>query len=439
MQKIEISSITSGSIAQELGIEPGDFLVSINDQQIHDVFDYRFYVADSALILDIEKSNGERWQFDIEKDEMEDLGLEFANSLLDEEKSCKNKCIFCFIDQLPKGMRETLYFKDDDARLSFLFGNYITMTNLSDDEIDRIIKYHMSPVNISVHTTNPELRKKMLNNRFAGDVLEKVKRFTSAGIIVNTQIVLCPEINDSEELDRTIGDLTRLFPELHSISVVPVGITRFRAGLSALKPFTKESAAQVVSQIENWQKRLLDTYNSRVVYLADEIYIKAEKPLPHYEAYEDFPQIENGVGMVSSFINEVDLALKNINETNTPKHISKAVSIATGASIYEIFKSIANKVEKSIEGLKINVYRVENTFFGEHVTVTGLLTGSDIIRELSGKDLGDMLLLSKSMFKSGTDIMLDDITARDLQKKLKVKIQLVDTNGQAFIDTLVQS
>ena len=399
-----------------------------------------FYVADSALILDIEKSNGERWQFDIEKDEMDDLGLEFANSLLDEEKSCKNKCIFCFIDQLPKGMRETLYFKDDDARLSFLFGNYITMTNLSDDEIDRIIKYHMSPVNISVHTTNPELRKKMLNNRFAGDVLEKVKRFTSAGIIVNTQIVLCPEINDSEELDRTIGDLTRLFPELHSISVVPVGITRFRAGLSALKPFTKESAAKVVSQIENWQIRLLDTYNSRVVYLADELYIKAEKPLPHYEAYEDFPQIENGVGMVSSFINEVDLVIKNINETNTPKkYINKAVSIATGASIYEIFKSIANKVENSIKGLKINVYRVENTFFGEYVTVTGLLTGSDIIRELSGKDLGDMLLLSKSMFKSGTDIMLDDITARDLQKKLKVKIQLVDTNGQAFIDTLVQS
>lgn len=438
MHKIKISSITYGSIAHELGIEPGDFLVSINGQQIHDVFDYRFYTADSALILDIEKSNGERWQFDIEKDYSEDLGLEFEHSLLDEEKSCRNKCIFCFIDQLPKGMRETLYFKDDDARLSFLFGNYITMTNLSDDEIDRIIKYHMSPVNISVHTTNPELRKEMLNNRFAGDVLEKIKRFTSAGITVNTQIVLCPEINDGEELDSTINDLTSLFPELHSISVVPVGITRYREGLAPLKPFDKESAALVVDQIEFWQKRLLDKYNSRIVFLADELYIMADRTLPEYEDYEDLPQIENGVGMVSSFINEVDLALQDLNDI-LKKPIKKTISIATGASIFEIFKDITNKVEKSIEGLKINVYRVENAFFGGHVTVTGLLTGSDIIRELSGKNLGDKLLLCKSMFKAGTDLMLDGITVRDLQEKLKVDIQMVDTNGQAFIDALVQS
>ena len=335
-------------------------------------------------------------------------------------------------------MRETLYFKDDDARLSFLFGNDITMTNLSDDEIDRIIKYHMSPVNISVHTTNPELRKEMLNNRFAGDVLEKIKRFTSAGITVNTQIVLCPEINDGEELDSTINDLTSLFPELHSISVVPVGITRYREGLAPLKPFDKESAALVVDQIEFWQKRLLDKYNSRIVFLADELYIMADRTLPEYEDYEDFPQIENGVGMVSSFINEVDLALQDLNDI-LKKPIKKTISIATGASIFEIFKDITNKVEKSIEGLKINVYRVENAFFGGHVTVTGLLTGSDIIRELSGKNLGDKLLLCKSMFKAGTDLMLDGITVRDLQEKLKVDIQMVDTNGQAFIDALVQS
>lgn len=439
MHKIEISKIQENSIAHELGIEPGDFLVSINEQEIHDVFDYRYYCADTELLLEIEKKNGECWQFDIEKDEMEDLGIEFTTSLLDEEKSCHNKCIFCFIDQLPGGMRETLYFKDDDARLSFLYGNYITMTNLSDDEINRIIRYRMSPVNISVHTTNPKLRVKMLSNRFAGDILEKVERFTSQGIIVNSQIVLCPGINDGEELDRTISDLTALAPELHSISVVPVGITRFREGLAQLTPFNKESASKVVDQIEDWQKKLLKEHGSRIVYLADELYIMAGRPLPGYDAYEDFPQIENGVGMVSSLEYEVNEALKELEENHISSIREKTVSIATGVSVFEHFKKITENIERRIKGLKINVYPVENTFFGSGVTVTGLLTSCDLIRVLKDKDLGEQLLLCKNMFKADTTIMLDDVTADELEDKLDVKIQIVESDGYAFIDTLVQS
>ncbi len=437
MRKIEITSIQENSIAQELGIEAGDFVLSINSQEILDVFDYRFYCADSKILLEIEKKNGERWQLDIEKDEMEDLGLEFANSLLDDEKSCRNKCVFCFIAQLPKGMRKSLYFKDDDARLSFLFGNYITMTNLSEDEIDRIIRYHMSPVNISVHTTNPELRTRMLNNRFAGDVLEKIRKFTSANITVNTQIVVCPGLNDGQELDRTIKDLTDLCPQLHSISVVPVGLTRYREGLPKLKPFDKETANKVIDQVEKWQNKLLNKYNSRVVYLADEIYIMAERDLPPIEAYEDLPQIENGVGMVTSFLYETEEALKDLEETDLYGIGEKTVSIATGVSFYDHFKKITSLIEKAVKGLKIKVYKVENTFFGKGVTVTGLLTGCDLIRELSGKALGEKLLLSKNMFKSGTKVLLDDVSAHEIEEKLGVKIQIVDTNGQAFIDALV--
>ncbi len=436
MHKIEISSIQKDSIAEELGIEPGDFLVSINEQEIHDVFDYKFYCADTKLTLEIEKKNRENWQYEIEKDEMEDLGIEFCTSLLDEEKSCRNKCIFCFIDQLPKGMRDTLYFKDDDARLSFLYGNYITMTNLSDEEIGRIIRYRMSPVNISVHTTNPELRVKMLNNRFAGDILEKIKRFTSNGIIVNCQIVLCPGINDGDELDRTIRELTSLAPELHSISVVPVGLTRFRDDLAQLTPFNQESALKVVNQVEAWQEKLLIKFGSRLVYIADEIYIMAEKPLPDYEAYEDFPQIENGVGMVSSLLYEAKEALEELQLVG---EIEKTVSIATGTSVFEHFKRITSYIEDNIKGLKINVYPVENTFFGPGVTVTGLLTSCDLIRALINKDLGDKLLLCKNMFRAGTDVMLDDVTAGELEDKLGVEIQIVDAEGHAFIDALVQS
>jgi putative radical SAM enzyme (TIGR03279 family) len=437
MHKIQINGVQPDSIAEELGIEAGDYLVSVNGQGIKDIFDYRFFCADSDITLEIEKKDGSTWQYEIEKDEAEDLGLDFDNSLMDEENCCRNKCVFCFIDQLPKGMRDTLYFKDDDARLSFLFGNYITMTNISEEEIDRIIRYRMSPINVSVHTTNPELRVKMLNNRFAGNILENIQRFTSQGITVNTQIVLCPGLNDGAELDRTLGDLTALYPELHSISVVPVGLTRHREGLYPLTPFNKEIAGTVVDQVEGWQKRLLEKYGSRIVYLADEIYIMAERPIPPYSDYEDFPQIENGVGMIASLSYEIEEALSDLDGQNIKPRYQE-VSVAVGVSVYSFFKEMTARIEKVVQGLTIHVYPVENTFFGLGVTVTGLLTGYDLIRELKGKALGERLLLSKNMFKADSDLLLDDKTARDLEKALGVKVIIVSDDGQELLDILVQ-
>jgi putative radical SAM enzyme (TIGR03279 family) len=433
MQKIKISGIVPGSIAEELGIEAGDMLTSINDSEIRDIFDYRFFTADSELTLEIEKPDSEIWRFDIEKDEMEDLGLEFPQSLIDEEKSCRNKCVFCFIDQLPKGMRESLYFKDDDARLSFLFGNYITMTNLDDTEIDRIIRYRMSPVNISVHATNPELRRRMLNNRFAGDVLDKIKRFVQGEITVNCQIVVCPGLNDGEELDRTIGDLTAFSPYMHSISVVPVGLTRFRDNLVKLEPFNEESAHKVVRQVEAWQEKLLRTTGSRIVYLADELYLMARRPIPPYEAYEDFPQIENGVGMVASFASEVSSAL---HEARPEKTGCRTISIATGTSFAPILSKLAGDIEGKFGHVRLKVYPVINHFFGEGVTVTGLLTGSDIMAQLKGQELGDELFLSRNMFRAGTEMLLDDYTLQEIEKCLNVTVRIMDNDGQSFVDAV---
>lgn len=437
MHKIMISGIQPDSIARELEIEAGDYLLSINGIEIRDIFDYRFHAANSELILDIEKKNGEAWSFEIEKDDMEDLGLEFSEPLLDEEKGCRNKCVFCFIDQLPKGMRETLYFKDDDARLSFLFGNYITMTNLNDEEIERIIRYRMSPVNISVHTTNPTLRMKMLNNRFAGDILEKIKRFTTNGITVNCQIVLCPGLNDGKELDQTIQDLAVLTPYMHSISVVPVGLTKYREGLFPLKPFDQSSAQDVVLQVEAWQQSFLAHYESRIVYLADEFYLMAEKKLPHYMDYEDFPQIENGVGMASSFIFEALEALSELDRTRDTTQ-NPVISVATGVSFYPLLREFASKAEAILGNLKLLVYPVDSVFFGGKVTVTGLLTGSDLIGGLKDKDLGDVLLLSQNMFRSGTQTLLDDMTLDELSENLKIQARIVDSDGASFVQALIE-
>ncbi|HPO77976.1 MAG TPA: DUF512 domain-containing protein [Thermoclostridium caenicola] len=434
--KIRISGVQAGSIAEELGIETGDYLVSINGNAICDVFDYRFHTADEFLTLEIEKQNGERWSAEIEKAEEEDLGLEFDNPLMDEEKSCSNKCVFCFIDQLPPGMRETLYYKDDDARLSFLFGNYITMTNLKEEEIDRIIRYRMSPINVSVHTTNPSLRVKMLNNRFAGDVLQKIKRFTDAGITVNSQIVLCPGLNDGKELDRTLRDLTDLYPWMHSISVVPVGLTRYREGLYPLEPFNRESAAQVVDQVQSWQRALMEKHGSRVVYLADEFYLMTGRPLPPYEDYEDFPQIENGVGMVASFVHEALEALSGL-EAGRGETSSRQVSIATGTLFYPIMEELVRRVEEKIPGIRLTVFPVENRFFGGQVSVTGLLTGQDLLRTLKDRELGDALLLSRCMFRAGTEVLLDDLTRSDLEKALGVPVMISDNQGDAFVDNLM--
>ncbi|MDP4093726.1 MAG: DUF512 domain-containing protein [Bacillota bacterium] len=432
--RMTVQNVIAGSIAEEAGIEKGDILLSINGENIGDVFDYRFLMTEETLQLEIEKSDGEIWDIEVEKDEYEDLGLDFENPLMDDMKSCRNKCIFCFIDQLPSGMRETLYFKDDDSRMSFLAGNYVTLTNMKEDDINRIIRYRMSPINVSVHTTNPELRKFMLGNRFAGNVLENIKKLVDGGITVNCQIVLCREVNDGKGLDRTISDLSGFYPGINSISVVPVGITRHREGLFKLEPYDKVSSIDVIKQVKNWQTRLLSQFGSRVVYLADELYIMAETDIPDYEEYEDFPQIENGVGLISLLRYEFFEYLENNSFDHIPE---RKVSIATGVSSYKYIKEMAEILEKRYKNIKVNVYEIKNNFFGENVTVTGLITGQDLKSQLTGKDLGMELLLCRCMLKADEDIFLDNVTVRELKSLLDTRINIVDNSGKEFVNAVL--
>ncbi len=433
MSNLIISGVGDGSIAQEAGIEPGDRLVSMNGQPVTDVFDYRFLSAEEEVLLEICKADGEILQVEIEKDEWEELGLTFEKPLLDEEKSCRNKCIFCFIDQLPRGMRSSLYYKDDDARLSFLYGNYITMTNMDQSELERIVRYRMSPVNVSVHTTNPQLRVSMLNNRFAGDLFPKLRYLADHDIQLNAQIVLCRGINDGQELDRTLADLAELMPAMNSISIVPVGLTRFRCGLPILQPFDRNSAISIIQQIGQWQQSFLKKTGSRKVYLSDEWYLMSGTELPDYGYYEDFPQIENGVGMAASFLQEFDEALSKRRK----KPVNRTISLVTGVLVSRIVNDAAQRAEKSFPGLNVLVYPIENHFFGNTVTVTGLLTGTDIREQLMGKPLGDMLLLPSNMFRAGTEIFLDDLSMEDISGALDVKTRKVDANGTAFLKALL--
>ena len=434
---IVISSVDEGSIAYEAGIQSGDILVSVNGKEIIDIFDYGFQTARENLTVKVQKTNGEVWEIDIEKDEYEDLGLNFDLPLMDEAKRCSNKCIFCFIDQLPKGMRDSLYFKDDDSRLSFLTGNYITMTNMKKKDLDRIIKYRMSPINVSVHTTNPELRKFMLKNRFAGDIMENLKYLCNAGLDINCQIVLCRGINDGRELDRTLSDLTSLYPGIKSISVVPVGLTKYREGLFPLEPYTQAAAEEVLEQVEGYQKHCREKYGSAVVFAADEFYLLAGRPFPAYEEYEDFPQIENGVGMVSMFVKEFTDELAAIKER---KDIKKTVdlSMATGVSFYPILFDLVKSIKELLPGSDIFVYDVKNDFFGHKVTVAGLLTGKDIVRQLSGKRLGDKLLLPSNMFKADSPVLLDDYTVEKLQQSLGVEVKVVNNNGRDLARAIIK-
>lgn len=438
--KIVISNVQPNSAAMEAGIEPGDLLLTVNGQHITDIFDYRFLTADTDIFLEIGKKNGEIWEIEIEKDEYEDLGIEFEDPLISEAKHCSNKCLFCFIDQLPKGMRKTLYFKDDDSRLSFLSGNYVTLTNMSREELDRIVRYRMTPVNVSVHTTDPELRVKMLGNRFAGDVLEKIRVLTDGGINVNAQIVLCKGLNDGTELDRTLSSLSSLWPGLASISVVPVGLTKWREGLYPLEPFTADEATRVLAQVGQWQKEFLDVYGTRLVYPADEFYIKAGVELPAYEEYEDFPQIENGVGLMAQLIYEFDRHLDENGSTLDRQwkgQASRTVSIATGKCAAGYIGKMARTLEERFYGLKINVYAIENRFFGENVTVTGLLTGCDIAGQLRDRVLGGELLISRSMLKADEELFLDDFTVDELSSVLSLKITVADNNGADFINKVL--
>lgn len=428
-----VSSVAPGSIADEMEIEPGDVLVSINGQVPEDVFDYRYLMNEEEVLVLIRKPDGEEWELEIEKEYEEDLGMEFENGLMDDYRSCRNKCIFCFIDQLPKGMRETLYFKDDDSRLSFLQGNYLTLTNMNDHDLERIIHYKLSPINISFQTTNPELRCKMLHNRFAGQIMDKVRRLKDAGIVMNGQIVLCKGVNDGEELERSIRDLTEFLPELQSVSVVPVGLTRYRDGLYPLQPFTKEDARQVLKTIHRWQKKMVQEHGMHFIHAGDEWYILAEQPVPEEETYDGYLQLENGVGMVRLLKEEVRETLAAIEGDDR----SRDVTIATGELAAPFLQEHADALREKFPNVHIRVIAVRNEFFGEKITVAGLITGHDLIEQLKGQELGDRLLITTNMLKSGEPVFLDDLTVEDVEKTLQIKVSIVESSGNDFVNSII--
>ena len=434
-----VKDIVPGSIAEELEIEAGDILLKINDEDIEDIFDYQYYCEDEYIVVTILKPNGEEWELEIEKDEDEDLGIVFENGLMDDYRSCHNKCIFCFIDQMPKGMRETLYFKDDDARLSFLQGNYITLTNMSEHDIDKVIKYRLSPINISFQTTNPNLRCMMLNNRFAGEALDKVKKFYDAGIEMNGQIVLCKGINDKEELERSLSDLYEYLPHLKSVSIVPVGLSKYRDGLYPLEPFDKEDAIALIDTVEKWQKKALREYGLHFAHASDEWYILAEREMPDEESYDGYLQLENGVGMVrlmlAEFEEALDAAVKNKAEGFTPA--KEKISIITGRLVYPYILRMAEQLMEAFPEKEIQVLPIRNDFFGEMITVTGLLTGQDIIAQCKEKNLGERLLLPENLLRSGEIVLLDDITTIDIQNSLQVSVDIVKSSGYGFVESVL--
>ncbi len=460
-----ISQVTDGSIAWELGVEPGMFLVSINGEEVEDSFDYTYLMADSSLSVLIREENGEETLLEVEKEEDEDFGLEFESPLMNGYRSCSNRCIFCFIDQLPKGMRETLYFKDDDSRLSFLQGNYVTLTNMTDHDIERIIRYRMEPINISIQTTNPELRVRMLRNRFAGEALKKLRVLKDAGIAMNGQIVLCKGWNDGPELDRTIRDLTAYLPQLQSVSVVPVGLSRYREGLEKLEPFTPGEAGQVIDQIERWQRRIWERLSAawqeeddtgdppdeealmrgaprHFIHASDEWYILAGRELPEEERYDGYIQYENGVGMLRLLMTETAAAVKayrrrlDRGELSVPE--SRHVTSVCGLLAAPYIRRLAEEVESAFPGCTLSVLPIRNDFFGERITVTGLLTGQDIIarvreRRAEGFDLGEELLLPVNTLRRGENVFLDDLTTEDLADAAGIPVRIVGEDGDAFV------
>ena len=427
-----ISKVDPGSIGEELELEPGDRVLTINGNPVEDIFDYEYYVNSPSMTMVVRKANGEEWELDIEND-YEDLGLTFENGLMSDYRSCSNKCIFCFIDQMPPGMRETLYFKDDDTRLSFLQGNYLTLTNMSEHDLEKIIYYKLSPINISFQATNPELRCKMLHNRFAGDVMDKVRRLKEAGIMMNGQIVLCRGVNDGEELDRSIRDLVTLMPELQSVSVVPVGLTRYRDGLYPLEPFTKEDACKVLDLIHSWQEKLLKEYGTHFIHAGDEWYILAERPMPEETTYDGYLQLENGVGMVRLLKEEVDAYLKKLPGDDRKRR----VTIATGELAAPYLREHVASIRGKYPNVEVQVITVKNEFFGGKITVAGLLTGQDLVKQLKGKDLGEELLLSINMLKSDEPIFLDDMTVEQLQTALQIKVSIVESSGNDFVNCIL--
>ena len=412
-----ITAVTAGSLAARKGIRTGDRLLTINGHEINDVLDYRFYLTDTVVTLGLSR-NDSAYSVRIRKGEYKDVGLDFETPLMDKKHTCANRCVFCFIDQMPKGMRESLYFKDDDDRLSFLHGNYVTLTNLKDADIDRLIAMHLSPINVSVHTTNPELRVRMMKNKRAGAVLSYLDRLADAGIALCTQIVLCKGLNDGKELDRSMRDLAALYPSLRSCAIVPVGLTKFREGLYPLEAFSPEDCAAVIGQVEAFGNECLEKLGTRLFYCSDEFYIRAGLPLPAEEYYEDYSQIENGVGMLTSMRSEFDFELQYLDEILPHPPIPRTVTLVTGAAAYDHIASLCRALEERVPDLKIHVRKIVNHFFGESVTVAGLLTATDVIDQLKGLELGDELLFPQSMLRAEGDVFLDDVTPKQLSERL---------------------
>lgn len=431
----KIDHIEPGSIASQLGIEPGDILLSVNGVKIEDVFDYQYQINDEYITVIIRKPDGEEWELEIEKEYEDDLGIVFDNGLMDDYRSCCNKCIFCFIDQMPPGMRETLYFKDDDSRLSFLQGNYVTLTNMKEKDIDRIIQYKLAPINISVQTMNPDLRCKMLHNRFAGEALLKMKRLYEAGITMNGQIVLCKGVNDKDELEYTLQELKAYYPQMESVSVVPVGLSKYREGLYPLEMFSREDAKEVLQTIHRHQADCMERFGSHFIHASDEWYLLAGMQLPAAEIYDGYLQLENGVGMLRLLFDEFREAIsaETLGEFQEASHIS----VATGILAAPYIRILAEEFMQRHPQKNIEVFAIRNDFFGESITVSGLLTGQDLLAQLSGKRLGERLLLPCSLLRSGEEVFLDDMTLTELKNSLQVDIVIVNSNGQDLYDAFL--
>lgn len=427
---VKIKDVEHGSICSKK-ISAGDTLVAVNSHEINDVLDYRFYTSACKLRLEIETEKGKRHTVKIKKGEYDDLGLCFETYLMDKHHSCKNKCIFCFIDQMPKGMRESLYFKDDDSRLSFLFGNYVTLTNLTDKDIDRIIEMHISPVNVSVHTMNPELRVQMMKNPNSGTSLRYLNRLADAGIKLNTQLVLCPGINDGKELEFSLSELGKLYPAVQSIACVPVGLTKHREGLPELSAYTPDTAAAVIDTVDDFNAHFKHFKGESIAFAADEFYLCADRDIPQADYYGDYPQLENGVGMWRLLKDEYVSALEGCDYVLANQRIITAV---TGTAAYPLIKELAILAEKRYNNLKINVISIENRFFGESVTVAGLLTGQDVLSQLEGVTLGDELLIPDSALRDGEEVFLDDITVTQLSEKLGVAVTPCVADGYVLLE-----
>ena len=430
-----ISRVLPDSIGEELELEPGDALLSINGQPVEDVFDYRYLMNDEFVTLLIRKKNGEEWELEVEKEYEDDLGVEFENSLMDEYRSCSNHCIFCFIDQMPPGMRETLYFKDDDSRLSFLQGNYVTLTNMSDYDLDRIIKFHLSPINVSFQTMNPKLRCKMLHNRFAGDALAKVDRLYKGDVTMNGQIVLCKGINDRDELEYSLEKLSEYAPVLQSVSIVPVGLSRYRKGLYPLESFDKEDARYLISQVERWQKIMVKKHGIHFVHASDEWYILAGYELPEEGRYDGYPQLENGVGMMRLLETEVKERLEQLEGDDREVN----ATVATGRLAAPYIGKMIKLVQKKFPNVQAEVYAVKNNFFGEKITVSGLITATDLMDQLAQRNLGEKVLIPCNMLRSGEDVFLDDLTVEDVRQALKTEVVVVDEPGADLVNCLIEA